>query len=124
VTIRSHRCQYRVGRDSITRSAAVVLLASGAWSGATLAGPGPEQSTTSASKRADGLAAWRQIYSVLTNPRCINCHTATNYPQPIRRVVGPADIAALAVHLMTNTAVTGATFDIDAASSSSRGEHP
>jgi|SRR5215470_12291234 len=32
---------------------------------------------------------------------------------PIRRVVGPADIAALAVHLMVNTAVTGATFDID-----------
>jgi NAD(P)-dependent dehydrogenase (short-subunit alcohol dehydrogenase family) len=32
---------------------------------------------------------------------------------PIRRVVGPADIAALAVHLMTNTALTGGTFDID-----------
>jgi NAD(P)-dependent dehydrogenase (short-subunit alcohol dehydrogenase family) len=32
---------------------------------------------------------------------------------PIRRVVGPSDIAALAVHLMTNTAVTGATLDID-----------
>jgi NAD(P)-dependent dehydrogenase (short-subunit alcohol dehydrogenase family) len=32
---------------------------------------------------------------------------------PIGRVVGPQDIAALAVHLMTNTAVTGATFDID-----------
>jgi NAD(P)-dependent dehydrogenase (short-subunit alcohol dehydrogenase family) len=32
---------------------------------------------------------------------------------PIRRVVGPADIAALALHLMTNTALTGATFDID-----------
>jgi NAD(P)-dependent dehydrogenase (short-subunit alcohol dehydrogenase family) len=32
---------------------------------------------------------------------------------PIRRVVVPADIAALAVHLMTNTAITGATFDID-----------
>jgi NAD(P)-dependent dehydrogenase (short-subunit alcohol dehydrogenase family) len=32
---------------------------------------------------------------------------------PIRRVVGPADIAALAVHLMLNSAVTGATFDID-----------
>jgi NAD(P)-dependent dehydrogenase (short-subunit alcohol dehydrogenase family) len=31
---------------------------------------------------------------------------------PIGRVVGPADIAALAVHLMTNTAMTGATFDI------------
>jgi len=32
---------------------------------------------------------------------------------PIRRVVGPDDVARLAVHLMTNTAVTGATFDID-----------
>jgi len=31
--------------------------------------------------RADGLAAWDQVYSVLTSPRCINCHTATNYPQ-------------------------------------------
>jgi NAD(P)-dependent dehydrogenase (short-subunit alcohol dehydrogenase family) len=32
---------------------------------------------------------------------------------PIRRVVGPEDVAALAVHLMVNTALTGATFDID-----------
>jgi NAD(P)-dependent dehydrogenase (short-subunit alcohol dehydrogenase family) len=32
---------------------------------------------------------------------------------PIHRVVGPADVAALAVHIMANTAVTGATFDID-----------
>jgi NAD(P)-dependent dehydrogenase (short-subunit alcohol dehydrogenase family) len=32
---------------------------------------------------------------------------------PIQRVVGPADVAALAVHLMTNTALTGATYDID-----------
>ena len=32
---------------------------------------------------------------------------------PIGRVVGPEDVAALAVHLMINTAVTGATFDID-----------
>jgi NAD(P)-dependent dehydrogenase (short-subunit alcohol dehydrogenase family) len=32
---------------------------------------------------------------------------------PIRRVVGPDDVAALAVHLMINEAVTGATFDID-----------
>ncbi|HTR01659.1 MAG TPA: SDR family oxidoreductase [Thermoanaerobaculia bacterium] len=32
---------------------------------------------------------------------------------PIRRVVGPADVARVAVHLMTNTAVTGATFDVD-----------
>ncbi|MGA8272205.1 MAG: SDR family oxidoreductase [Candidatus Sulfotelmatobacter sp.] len=32
---------------------------------------------------------------------------------PIRRVVEPADVAALAVHIMTNTALTGATYDID-----------
>ena len=32
---------------------------------------------------------------------------------PIRRVVGPADVAALAVHIMCNTALTGATYDID-----------
>src|SRR6266436_1398272 len=31
--------------------------------------------------KSDGLAAWQQVYSVLTSPRCINCHTATNYPQ-------------------------------------------
>ena len=32
---------------------------------------------------------------------------------PIGRVVGPEDVAALAVHVMTNTALTGTTFDID-----------
>ncbi len=32
---------------------------------------------------------------------------------PTGRVVGPADVAALAVHVMTNPALTGATYDID-----------
>jgi NAD(P)-dependent dehydrogenase (short-subunit alcohol dehydrogenase family) len=32
---------------------------------------------------------------------------------PIQRVVEPADVAALAVHLMFNTALTGATYDVD-----------
>lgn len=32
---------------------------------------------------------------------------------PIRRVVGPGDIAALALHIMVNDALTGATYDID-----------
>jgi NAD(P)-dependent dehydrogenase (short-subunit alcohol dehydrogenase family) len=32
---------------------------------------------------------------------------------PIGRVVGPEDVAAVAVHLMTTTAVTGATYDVD-----------
>jgi NAD(P)-dependent dehydrogenase (short-subunit alcohol dehydrogenase family) len=32
---------------------------------------------------------------------------------PIRRVVEPEDVAALAVHIMSNTALTGATYDVD-----------
>jgi len=36
----------------------------------------PDQPTNAAA-----LAAWDQVYSVLVSPRCINCHTATNYPQ-------------------------------------------
>jgi NAD(P)-dependent dehydrogenase (short-subunit alcohol dehydrogenase family) len=31
---------------------------------------------------------------------------------PIRRVVGPAAVAALAIHVMPNTALTGATYDV------------
>jgi NAD(P)-dependent dehydrogenase (short-subunit alcohol dehydrogenase family) len=33
--------------------------------------------------------------------------------QAAAEVVGPEDVAALAVHLMANTALTGATYDID-----------
>ncbi|MEU4419962.1 SDR family oxidoreductase [Actinoplanes sp. NPDC024001] len=32
---------------------------------------------------------------------------------PIGRVVGPADVAALILHLMVNDALTGATYDVD-----------
>jgi NAD(P)-dependent dehydrogenase (short-subunit alcohol dehydrogenase family) len=32
---------------------------------------------------------------------------------PVGRVIGPADVAALAVQAMANTALTGATFDVD-----------
>ncbi|MEU2110379.1 SDR family oxidoreductase [Streptomyces sp. NPDC019507] len=32
---------------------------------------------------------------------------------PIRRVVGPEDVAALALHIMDNDALTGGTYDID-----------
>jgi NAD(P)-dependent dehydrogenase (short-subunit alcohol dehydrogenase family) len=42
--------------------------------------------------------------------------TRRDHPEatvPIRRAVGPGDIAALAIHLMTNTALTGGTFEID-----------
>ena len=42
---------------------------------------GERKASASDPNIADGLAAWDQVYSVLTSPRCINCHTATNYPQ-------------------------------------------
>src|SRR5919206_4865269 len=42
----------------------------------TISAAKPDRVSTAA-----GLAAWDQIYSVLISPRCINCHTATNYPQ-------------------------------------------
>jgi NAD(P)-dependent dehydrogenase (short-subunit alcohol dehydrogenase family) len=32
---------------------------------------------------------------------------------PIRRVVGPDDVASLAAHIMCNEALTGGTYDID-----------
>jgi len=41
---------------------------------------GRADSSTSHSALADS-ASWEKIYSVLTAPRCINCHTATSYPQ-------------------------------------------
>jgi NAD(P)-dependent dehydrogenase (short-subunit alcohol dehydrogenase family) len=63
-----------------------------------LIAPGFVDTPLSASLLGDGLEARReQLRSTL----------------PIARVVGPDDVAFLAVHLMTNTALTGATFDID-----------
>jgi NAD(P)-dependent dehydrogenase (short-subunit alcohol dehydrogenase family) len=63
-----------------------------------LIAPGFVDTPLSAELLGDGLEARReQLRSTL----------------PIGRVVGPEDVAALAVHLMTNTALTGATFDID-----------
>src|SRR5579871_4881429 len=68
-----------------TRALSVILVACSAWPIATFAGPvrreATQQARAAATTRAEGLTAWQQVYSVLTNPRCINCHTATNYPQ-------------------------------------------
>jgi hypothetical protein len=40
-----------------------------------------QAATSSHETEAIGLAGWDGVYSVLISPRCINCHTATNYPQ-------------------------------------------
>ena len=46
-------------------------------------------------------------------PRGVNRRNQLQATLPIRRVVSPSDVAALAVHIMSNTALTGATYDID-----------
>jgi hypothetical protein len=61
---------------------AIFLATSNLWS--LFGAPRHSQQVTSKSGKSEaaaGLAAWQQVYSVLTHPRCINCHTATNYPQ-------------------------------------------
>lgn len=67
----------------IIRTISIPLLACSVW--LMLAGSerngSPQKLKDRASTRTEGQAAWQQIYSVLTSPRCINCHTATNYPQ-------------------------------------------
>jgi len=62
----------------------------------------PKMATT----RADGLAAWQQVYSVLTHPRCINVSVdvhivpGTEKPsgcgEPPVPVIAPAVVNALA----------------------------
>jgi hypothetical protein len=57
------------------------FLAFGAWMIVSNTLGQARDGHSSAVSRAQGLAAWEQVYSVLIHPRCINCHTATNYPQ-------------------------------------------
>jgi len=60
---------------------ALLLACSSRTASAQAASPERSSRIDSRTARVEGLAAWDQIYSVLTHPRCINCHTATNYPQ-------------------------------------------
>ena len=72
-----------MGLRRTLQAASLALIACRVWAGSSsldsarqAAGP-----ASAAPGSAAGLAAWQQVYSVLTSPRCINCHTATNYPQ-------------------------------------------
>jgi hypothetical protein len=69
---------------AVLRWPAVLVVVCAVWSTFLFCAAGQDasskQSGASAS-RETGLAAWQQVYSVLTHPRCINCHTATNYPE-------------------------------------------
>jgi alcohol dehydrogenase (cytochrome c) len=70
--------------------------------------------------KSSGSAQWAAVYSVLTHPRCINCHTMTDYPRQgddrhphIYGVVrGPDDMGSMVArcascHMATNNAATG-----------------
>ena len=62
----------------------VILIATGTWIALTASAAIDSRDSKKPNgdgNGADGLAAWQNIYSVLTSARCINCHTATNYPQ-------------------------------------------
>jgi NAD(P)-dependent dehydrogenase (short-subunit alcohol dehydrogenase family) len=53
------------------------------------------------------------VVGVLLGDELENSRKQLRETLPIGRVVGPANVAALAVHIMINTALTGATYDID-----------
>ena len=72
----SHRAIVRLF-STLLINCAVWMAANPRASGQSATG---KESAVPATREA-GLAAWQQVYSVLTHPRCINCHTATDYPQ-------------------------------------------
>jgi len=49
----------------------------------------------------------------MLGPELENRRSQLRATLPIRRVVAPEDVASLAVHVMVNTALTGATYDVD-----------
>jgi hypothetical protein len=67
---------------AMLRPLLLVLVASTAATPPVASGQSrsPMSSSGKATREA-GLEAWQRVYSVLTSPRCIDCHTATNYPQ-------------------------------------------
>jgi mono/diheme cytochrome c family protein len=69
-----------LARKAALRYLSVSLFTCVVW---LLALPGGAQNSASneTASRDAGLTAWQRVYSVLTHPRCINCHTATNYPE-------------------------------------------
>lgn len=63
-------------RTGVGLAVFLLIVSVGAFTTSAQQSPDP-----TGSRRADGLAAWDQVHSVLIHPRCINCHTAVDYPQ-------------------------------------------
>ena len=62
-------------RSAAIRAGVLALALFAVWRAASAGSP--ERSDA----RASGLAAWGQVYAVMTSPRCLNCHTSTNFPE-------------------------------------------
>lgn len=69
-----------VHSDTVSRRSSAVLTLIACFACVSILSRAQETSQASTTREA-GLTAWQQVYSVLTTPRCINCHTATNYPE-------------------------------------------
>src|SRR6266851_9172575 len=71
-----------MGPHTALQATSLALVTCGAWVASASLGSARDHvaQESAAPKSAEGLAAWQQVYSVVTSPRCVNCHTATNYP--------------------------------------------
>lgn len=69
------------GRAWVLRALLVIPAVLAVWTGRSSVEIAAGRNAAAATGRADALLAWEKVYSVLTSPRCINCHTATPYPQ-------------------------------------------
>lgn len=84
---KSAHARSRKNGDQIVLSVRISLITIALMVIPFLQGTGSRQLQPASSSReprppnSEGLAAWQQVYSVMTHPRCINCHTAGNYPQ-------------------------------------------
>jgi hypothetical protein len=60
----------------------VIGLTFACAAGVRAAPPAPDLGTAGKGfPTSEDAATWQSIYSVLVHPRCLNCHTATTYPQ-------------------------------------------
>jgi mono/diheme cytochrome c family protein len=98
------------------RVALVLLLAAGA----ALAPPAERRAASQDASRAESVAAFKRIAEVFRHPRCLNCHTVTDFPRQaddrhrhamnVRRGPDGRGVAAQrcrACHQHTNQAASG-----------------
>jgi mono/diheme cytochrome c family protein len=107
-------------RSSVSRPLLVLSVFLAGWTGVSSVETADGKTAASDARLAEGLAAWERVYSVMIHPRCINCHTATTYPQQgddrhrhFANVIrgpegrGVAGLSCAGCHRETNAEATG-----------------